>query len=320
MKRVLVLALCLAFSAVAFGQGSPGGQTGAVTPDIPGVVAGGTKIELIKEGFQGSEGGVPLPDGSMLFSETAASRTIKIDKNNVISTFLENTNASNGMAFDSKGRLITTQYLYGNTKVGVIYPKGSETVLADNFEGKPFGRPNDLVIDKNGGVYFTDSANPATTPAPKPALPPAVYYISPDRKLTKVVDDVGFPNGLTLSHNEQVLYLIDRSVDYILAFDVQPNGTLRNRRNFAKYQQGKAGDSNGGDGLLIDSDSRLYAATAIGVQVFGPQGQHLGTIALPKAPQNLAFGGADKRILYVFGRGAAYKIQMRAAGIRQRAR
>src|SRR6185295_4378056 len=74
MKKALMLPLCLACSAVAFGQGSPVAQTGAVTPDIPGVVAGGTKIELIKEGFEGSEGGVPLPDGSMLFSETAASR------------------------------------------------------------------------------------------------------------------------------------------------------------------------------------------------------------------------------------------------------
>ena len=121
--------------------------TDTVAPDIPGVVAGGTRAQVIKDGFQGTEGPISLSDGTLIFAETNASRVTKIDEDGNTSTFLENTNRSNSLAMDSKGRLISVQTTPGNTKVGVIYPKGSEAVLADNYQGKPFGRPNDLVVD-----------------------------------------------------------------------------------------------------------------------------------------------------------------------------
>ena len=105
---------------------------------------------------------------------------------------------------------------------------------------------------------------------------------------------------------------------------VQPDGSLRNRRNFAKYATvtpNAAGvPVSGADGLTIDSQGRLYAACADGVEVFSPRGQHLGTIPMPRPPQNLSFAGADKKTLYVVGRGVASKVQMIAAGIKERPR
>ena len=114
---------------------------------IPGVIAAGTKIEVIKSGFTGTEGPIGLPDGSLIFTETQANRITKIDKDNNTSTFLQNTNGSNGLAFDSKGRLISVQTTPGKALIGVIYPKGQEATLSDNYDGKPYGRPNDLVVD-----------------------------------------------------------------------------------------------------------------------------------------------------------------------------
>ena len=106
--------------------------------------------------------------------------------------------------------------------------------------------------------------------------------------------------------------------------DVQPDGSLKNRRNFAKYEgitlNASGVQVGGGDGLTMDNQGRLYAATAIGVQVFSPQGQHLGTIPMPRPPQNLSFAGADKRTLYVVGRGVASKVPMIAQGIKERPR
>ena len=96
--------------------------------------------------------------------------------------------------------------------------------------------------------------------------------------------------------------------EYILAFDVEPDGTVKNRRNFAKYEivtqrpNGTPDVRFGGDGLAIDGQDRVYAATAAGIQVFSPQGKHLGTIPVSRNPNNLAFAGPDKKTLYIVAR------------------
>ena len=139
-----------------------------------------------------------------------------------------------------------------------------------------------------------------------------------------MVTDVAFPNGLVLSGDEKTLYLNNTNGEYMLAFDVQPDGSLRNRRNFAKYDgvtpNARGVPVSGADGLTLDSQGRLYAACANGVQVFSPQGQHLGTIPMPRPPQNLSFAGADKKTLYVVGRGVASKVPMIARGLEERPR
>src|SRR5262245_9156912 len=304
-------------------QAPPAPPTETVAPNIPGVVAAGTRVMVVKDGFQGTEGPIVWTDGSLIFTETNANRITRIDKDNKGSTFLENTNGSNALSFDPKGRLVSVQTTPGQTKVGVIYPKGSEVVLADNFEGKPFGRPNDLIVDKRGGVYFTDpgpNAQPGSPPAP---LSPAVYYIFTTGKPARIAEGIERPNGILLSRDEKTLYVNNTSGEYLLAFDVLTDGTVRNRRNFAKYEgvaKTDTGFNSGADGLAIDAEGRLYAATLIGIQVFSPQGQHLGTIPLSRQPQNLAFAGPDKKTLYVVGRGAAFKVQMLSQGFKDRAK
>lgn len=217
----------------------------------------------------------------------------------------------------------------GQTKIGVIYPKSSEAVIVDNFEGKPFGRPNDLVVSTKGAIYFTEpgpNAPPAGTPPPStPPLPPAVYYVAPGgTKAIKVAEGIERPNGIMLSRDEKTLYVNNSNGEYLLAFDVQADGTLTNRRNFVKYQGGSKNAAgvfvSGSDGLAIDNDGRLYVATAAGVEVVSPKGEHLGVIPVSRAPQNIAFAGKDKKTLYIVGRGAAFKIDLLTAGFKGRAK
>ena len=326
-KALLATTLGMAMTVVAFAQ--PQQQpppTDTQTPAIAGVVAAGTKVTVIKSGFQGTEGPIGMPDGSLIFTETQANRITRIAADGTTSTFLENTNGSNGLAWDAKGRLLSVQTTPGQTRIGVIYPKGSEATLSDNFDGKAFGRPNDLVVSTKGGIYFTEpgpNVQQGAPPPTTPPLPPAVYYVPAGGKAMKVAEEIRRPNGIMLSRDEKVLYVNNTQGEFLLAFDVQADGTLTNRRNFAKYQgatSGAAGITSGADGLAIDDACRVYAATSAGVEVFDPKGAHLGTIPVSRAPQNIAFAGKDKKTLYIVGRGSAFRVDVETPGFKGRAK
>ena len=293
-----------------------------VTPAIPGVAAGGVVIDLIKEGFNGTEGPIAYSDGSLLFTETNANRIVRIAADNTVSTFLENSNGANGLALNAAGELFAVQTL--KTQVGVIYPKDKKKVLAENYAGTSFQRPNDLVIDKKGGIYFTDSGTRPTkeNPTPPPSTP-GVYYISASGQLLRLANDIERPNGIQLNKAETILYVANTLGEHVLAYDIAADGSISNRRNFAKLDGWKNADgawSSGADGLAIDDNDRLYVASNSGVEVFSAKGEALGVIPLPQKPQNLAFAGKDKATLYVVGRGSAYKVPLLAHGFTGRAK
>ncbi|CAL94958.1 SMP-30/gluconolactonase/LRE family protein [Azoarcus olearius] len=319
MNTFHALALAAGFALAASAAFA---QQPAVTPAIPGVVAAGTPIELVREGFKGTEGPIGLPDGSLLFTETQDKRITRIAPDGSVSSFLENSNGANGLGFAPNGDLVAVQV--ADTRVGVVHPPERARTLVERFDGRRFGRPNDLVVDKRGTVYFTDSGINAARSAvqndgtPTDAVaPPAVYRISPAGALQRIAADIERPNGIQLSPDEKVLYVANTWGEHVLAFDIADDGSIGPRRNFARlagYQKTDTGYSSGADGLAVDAQGRVYVASSVGVQVFSPRGEALGIIALPKAPQNLAFAGADKRTLYVVGRGAAYRIATLAAG------
>jgi gluconolactonase len=297
----------------------------AVTPAIPGVVAPNTPVQLIKEGFTGTEGPVGLPDGSLIFTETQANRITRIAPDGSTSTFVEGSNGANGLGFTPNGDLYAVQVL--KPRVGIIFPSPKAKTLVDNFEGAPFGRPNDLVVDQKGNVYFTDSgANPpAAGQAATTAVPakPAVYRISNKGELKRLAADIERPNGIQLSPDDKVLYVANTLGDHLLAYDLQSDGSVGARRNFAKlagWVKTDTGFSSGADGIAVDENGRVYVATNAGIEVFTSKGEALGQIPIPKKPQNLAFAGEDRKTLYVVGRGAAYRFPVLTAGVGTRAK
>ena len=335
-KVIFVALLCLLCEVAAFGQARESGRgrgqegrgrgqqaaqppaTDKVTPEIPGVVKAGTKIEIVKFGLGGTDAGMGMSDGSVLVSSRGS--LLKIDPDGNATTLVENTDQAAGLAIDRKGRVIAAQY---TKKVSVLYPKGSEEVLTDSFDGKPYIRPNDLVVDKKGGIYFTDCYQIGATPSPND-LPQSVYYIAPNsHKVIRVASDVRRPNGITLSADDKTLYVNDWDGAYLLTYDVQPDGTLKNRKNFGKYTLKEKTDHglvSGADGLCIDSAGHTFATTPAGVQVFSAKGEHLGDIEAPydMPPQNCGFGGPGNSYLYVTGRGVVYRIHTLTAGVKDR--
>lgn len=293
-----------------------------VTPAIPGVSAGGVIIELIKDGFKGTEGPIGYSDGSLLFTETNENRIVRIAPDNTVSTFLENSNGANGLALNAGGEIIAVQTL--KPQVGIVYPADKQKVFAENFEGVAFQRPNDVVLHKSGGIYFTDSGTRPTKENPNPpASHPGVFYISPTGELKRLANDIDRPNGIQLNKDETVLYVANTLGEHVLAYDIAADGSISNRRNFAKLDGWKNEEnvwSSGADGLAIDDNDRLYVASNSGIEVFDAKGEALGVIALPKKPQNIAFAGTDKKTLYAVGRGSAYRIPLIAQGFKGRAK
>lgn len=288
-----------------------------VAPEIAGVVKAGTKVQVIKTGLtSGTEGPIALNDGSgaVLFTNQQGNTVTKIDQDGNFSTFLENITGINAITINSKGQMIGLQRMQdgGKAQIAIIYPKGQEKVLSDNINGQPIQNPNDLIGDKKGGVYFTVPG----------AMPQAVYYVTPDGKTVVATTEVDRPNGIQLNRAENILYVASGG-EYMRAFDINPDGSLKNARNFAKYGFMAANATtgvraSGADGMTIDNEGRLYAATNGGVEVFSEQGQNLGVIPLSRKGQNLAFAGPDKKTLYVVGNQAAWKIDMVAVGFQGR--
>ncbi|MDD5579285.1 MAG: SMP-30/gluconolactonase/LRE family protein [Methylobacter sp.] len=321
LLKISYAKLFFLLSALVF-VGAAQADEDLVTPAIPGVSAGGVIIETIKEGFKGTEGPIGYLDGSLLFTETQDNRIVRIAPNNTVSTFLENSNGANGLALNASGEIIAVQTL--KPQVGIVYPADKQKTFAENFEGAAFQRPNDVVLHKSGGIYFTDSGTRPTKENPNPPPShPGVFYLTPGGELKRLANDIERPNGIQLSKNEKVLYVANTLGEHVLAYDIAADGSISNRRNFAKLDGWKKDDngwSSGADGLAIDDNDRLYVASNAGIETFSANGEALGVIALPKKPQNIAFAGRDKKTLYAVGRGSAYKIPLLAQGFKGRAK
>jgi gluconolactonase len=305
-------------------QTPPNTAVPSPAPDIPGIIKGGTLPEVVVRGLPSADDPLWLPNIGLVFSESQGNRVVRLGADDQVSTFVGNLHGPLGMTFDRQGRLISLQTQAGFRGPRIIWPPGKEAVIADNFEGTPFGRPNDIVSDAKGGVYFTDLPMP---PLPPGTMAPAVYYVPPDSAPIRVAENIGRPNGLQLSRDEKTLYVNDTAGINIYAFDVMPDGRLTNRRALASYvgrdRSVGANDPprSNADGLVVDEEGRLYGLTEAGVEVVSPSGQHLGVIpvwCITRRCQNLTFGGPDKTTLYVAGGGTLLRIQMLARGYRER--
>lgn len=306
---VAVMSSSAAAAGAAFGPTAPAGNSGGVMTarGIAGVVATGTRLQRLAAGLKGTEGVIAMADGSVLFCEFNANRIVHIDSAGRFSTYLEDSNRPIGLGYDAGGRLVAAESL--QPRIEALTPR--RLTLADSFAGQPLVRPNDVVADTKGGIYFTD---PIPDPKiqfrePPPGRKPLLFYITPAGTVLKLTDAVARPNGIELSPDGKILYAVDG--DHIVAFDVYPDGMVGNPRMFAEVT---------GDGLAMDDEGRLYAATQEGIAIFSATGQALGQIPTPTRVQSIAFGGPERRTLYAVGGGAVYRIPLLVRGVRGRAK
>jgi gluconolactonase len=276
---------------------------------IPGVLAPGVEPELVQEGFTFTEGPVGTADGGLYFSDIRASKTYYLDPAGKITTVRENTNGANGLALTRDGELLFAE---GDGKrVTKRGRDGTITTLTTGATGSPMLSPNDLIIDAKGGIYITD-------PGPRPVVPGRptyVFYLAPRGKDPIIIDGkLARPNGLTLTRDGRTLIVDDTLGPTVYAYDVQPDGTVENKRTFAQLLDIPAGKESGADGMAIDRDDRVYITTVVGVQVFDATGKYLGRIPTGRQGANVAFGGPDKQTLYITAREGLYRVKMLSKG------
>ena len=294
-------AAAVALLAGAAHAQSPGG--------IAGVVAPGVMPELVQEGFVFTEGPVGTPDGGLYFSDIRPNRIHYLDPGGKISLVREQTNGANGLALTRDGDLIAAE---GEGKrISKRSRDGTVTTVTEGIAGKPFLSPNDVLVDAKGGIYITD-------PGPRPVVPGRtayVYYLPVGAKEPVVLDDqIARPNGVMLTRDGKTLIVNDTLGPTVYAYDVLPDGGVKNKRTFAQLLDIPEGKESGADGMALDREDRLYVTTVAGVQVFDAAGKHLGTIKVPRQPANAGFAGPDKRVLYITAREGLYRINMLAQG------
>jgi gluconolactonase len=278
---------------------------------IPGVGPSGP-VKKAHTGFKFTEGPAADATGNVYFSDIPNERIHKIDTAGQLTTFCEKSNFSNGLMVNAKGEVVACEM---NGAVVAISPDGKDRrVITEQYEGKRYNAPNDLVIDKAGGVYFTDPEFRA--PKPLPQGKTCVYYVDAGGKVTRLIDDLPNPNGTRLSPDEKTLYVFPSGQKQMMAYPVEAPGKVGKGRVFCELEQAKAGGNGGGDGAAVDVKGNVYITSGIGLQVFDPSGKKLGVIRLPEQPANVAFGGKDLKTLYVTARTSVYTVPMEVAGHR----
>jgi gluconolactonase len=207
-------------------------------------------------------------------------------------------------------------------------------VVADKFDGKSIDGPNDVIVDSKGGFYFTDPQ--FTMEAVKFQPGRGVYYVNPQGKISRIVEpnEFAMPNGIIISPDGKTLYINNcyddeswypvnsQKENYVWAYDINPDGTIKNGRQFAKLfligsVMDRKGKSSSADGMAIDKAGNLYVATYYGVQIFNNKGVFVGMINLPSFPVSLCFGDKDMKTLYIVSYSKVFKIKTNMEGFMQ---
>jgi gluconolactonase len=261
------------------------------------------KVEQLATGFPGAEGPVWSRQGYLLFSDFSTSILHRYDPGKGVTVFRKDTSGGNGNTFDRQGRLYTCEYQ--SRRVIRISKDGKIETIADRWNGKRLNAPNDIVIRRDGHIYFTD---PLFTPLAERELDfYGVYHISPDRKMDLIAQPKGRPNGIALSPDGKVLYVANSDERNVRAYDVDNQGKATNERVLISSLPG------GPDGMRTDMKGNLLI-TARGIVVYSDKGELLGVIPVPENPRNCAFGDRDFRTLYITGQKSLFRVRLETPG------
>ena len=272
-----------------------------VEPPPPPDPVAGSDIKRAGSGFAFVEGPTWITKGGgyLLFSDIYNSKIIKISSPGTSEVYRAYTNASNGNAVDSQGRLYTCER--DGHRVVRQEKDGSITVVAGEYEGKKLNSPNDVAVRKDGNVYFSDPAAGALLEHQDLDFN-GVYRVSPQGKIT-LIAKMARPNGVALTPDGKTLYVADTAEKKIVAFHLDQDGNASGAHDVISNIEGSP------DGLRVAANGNLYIACK-GIAIYSPIGKRIKMIEFPETPVNCTFGGPDLRTLYVTARTSIYTLRV----------
>jgi len=316
-----------------------------LSAEIDRLIPRDAKLETLATGYTWTEGPVWIQEGSyLLFAEIPSNRIMKLVPGQPATVWMKPSGykgkpssfggkepGSNGMTLDKQGRLTVAGHAQRDVwRVEDLNTHVQMTILATRYQGKRLNSPNDLVYRSDGSLYFTDPPYGLPTQQdhdshkeldfsgvyrlPGAAEMPAGSQPAND-KLQLLVRDLTRPNGIAFSPDEQFLYVNNSEPKKIwMKYRVQPDGTLTDGKLFFDATSDTRKGSP--DGMKVDRDGNVYSAGPGGIWIFSPEGKHLGTIDLPDATGNLAWGDSEYKTLYITSSGNVYRLKTNAVGIK----
>ena len=274
-----------------------------------GLVADGAELNQISNKYSFTEGPASDKNGNVYFTDQPNDKIIKWNEaDNTLSIFKEPAGRANGLYFDHNGNLLAAAD--DKNELWRINSNGIVDTLITNFEGKKLNGPNDIWVDIQGGIYFTDPyyQRPYWERTTAEIEEKNVYYISPDlKKITVAATDLVQPNGIIGTPDGKTLYVADIGDQKTYSYTIQNNGTLTNRTLFTDM---------GSDGMTIDNKGNIYL-TGEGVTIFNPKGEKIHHIPINEEwTANVTFGGKNQNILFITAKGSVYTLKMNLHGVR----
>ena len=273
------------------------------------LLAPGAALRAVATDRQFTEGPVWIDrDGGLLFSDIPADTIYRWREGQPLEVFRKPSHHANGNTTDAQGRLLTCEH--GSRTLTRTDPDDRVTTLAATYKGKKLNSPNDVVVRRDGTIWFTD---PPYGIKPEQSEQPANYVFRLDPGAAEpvaVADDFTRPNGLCFSPDHTLLYVAnsDSKAPHIRRFTVRDDHTLAGGEVFVTISPGAP------DGIRVDTAGRLYSTAGDGVQVFSPDARRLGTIKTPQTAANCCFGGPDRRTLFITARDAVWALPLAVAG------
>ncbi len=261
-------------------------------------------IDRVATGFVFAEGPVWSRDGYLIFSDAPSNRILEFRFGEPASLYRDKSNGASGNAFDAQGRLYTCET--HSRRVTRTDKKGKIEVLAERWQGKRLNAPNDIVVRRDGEIYFTDPAF-GNQQDSRDLDFYGVFHLSRRGEMEVVARPKGRPNGIALSPNGRILYVTNSDDRNVRAYDLDKNGAASNERVVVPRIEGIP------DGIRVDENGNLYVAAAK-LEVYSAEGKPLGEVHLVETPSNCAFGDADLETLYITARTSIYRVRLKAKG------
>jgi gluconolactonase len=270
------------------------------------IIAEGATLQKLAGDCSFTEGPASDRDGNVFFTDQPNDRILKWGIDGKLSTYLQPCGRANGLCFDRQGNLWACAD--EKNEMWCLEPSGGKTVVVKEFEGKLLNGPNDVWVQADGGVYFTDPyyKRPYWNRTQE-KIKECVYHISPDHKnVARVIADLKQPNGIIGSPDGKTLYVADIGASKTYQYSIQKDGSLKDKQLFCEM---------GSDGMTIDSEGNIYL-TGKGVFVFDKTGKQIEHIDVPEQwTANVCFGGKDRHTLFITASKGLYALKLRVKGV-----